>query len=342
MAQITYKALLQAFKSKQYAPIYFLQGDEPYYINRLVHYIENEILPPHAKSFDFTTLYGQDTSLQEILLRAKRFPMIASKQVVLVKEAQMLKDLDQPSAQKYLLHYLDHPNKETILFFSYQNKTLDQRKTFTKKLIEKATFFTANKIYEKQLPSWLQDHVQTKGYQITPEAIHICLTLVGEQLEILAKEIEKITANLPKGTTITLPIVNKYVSQSKKFNIFDLQQAIQKRHIERIWEVTYHFTQDKKKYPLLPQITLLSNFFTKLLLLHQKPNSTLAQIAFQLKIPPYFAKDYQKALTNYTRKKVIENLQYLHQADLQVKSIAYPVISESIILKTLIAKLISS
>ena len=168
------------------------------------------------------------------------------------------------------------------------------------------------------------------------------ITLIGENLQILSNELHKITTHLTPGETITLPIVRQHVSQSKAFDIFDLQQAIQTHKTQRVWEVTQHFIQNPKKYPLLPQISLLANFFTKLLLLHQKPYATTSQIASQLRIPPYFAKNYQEALTHYPAQKTIQNLHHLHQADLQIKGIGYPATSETTILKTLVAKLLTT
>lgn len=339
---MTYPKLLQTLTQQQYAPVYFLQGTESYYINTIVDHVENHIIPPNTKSFDLTTLYGQDVTLQQVIKHAKRFPMMASHHLVIVKEAQGLQDLHKETAQKHLLQYLEKPNTQTILLFAYKNKTLDQRKSFTKKLAQKAVLFNAQKVYERELPAWIEDYVQTHGYHINPEATHMLVTLIGENLQILANELNKITIHLTQGDTITLPLIRQHVSQSKNFDIFDLQQAFQTHNTQRIWDVTQYFIQNPKKYPLLPQITLLTNFFAKLLLLHQKPYATTSQIATHLRIPPYFAKNYQQALTHYTQQKTTQNLHHLHQADLQIKGIQYPTTPETTILKTLVAKLLIS
>ena len=337
---MTYHALLQSLKEGQYAPVYFLQGEEIYHIDRIVDYLEEHVVPANAKSFDFTTLYGAETTLPQLITQAKRFPMIASHQVVLVKEAQGLPDLQKEAAQKYLLRYLEKPNPQTILLFAYKYKTLDQRKTFSKKIAQHTVLFTAKKIYEKDLPTWIEQHIAERGYQITPEATHMLITLVGDHLQLLSNELDKITANLKPKEPITHPIVRQQVSQSKTYDIFDLQQAIQTHHVDRIWEVTQHFSQNPKKYPLLPQISLLTNFFTKLLLLHKNPHATPAQIATQLRIPPYFAKNYQVSLRHYSLAKTTANIQHLHEADLQIKGIRYPATPEPALLTTLVAKLI--
>ncbi|MEM7361865.1 MAG: DNA polymerase III subunit delta [Bacteroidota bacterium] len=337
---MTYHTLLKSLKNKKYAPVYFLQGEEAYYIDQIVSYLENHVVPPQAKSFDFTTLYGAETTLPQLITQAKRFPMIAPHQVVLIKEAQGLADLQKEATQKYLLRYLEKPNPQTVLLFAYKYKTLDKRKTFTKKVAQQAVLFTAKKVYEKDLPSWIEQNVKERGYQITPEAIHMLITLVGDNLQILSNELDKIVINLTPEESITHPIVRQHVSKSRTYDIFDLQQAIQTHQVDRIWEVTEYFSQNQKKYPLLPQIALLTSFFTKLLLLHNKPHATIAQIASQLRIPAYFAQSYQAALRHYSLAKTKENIQHLHQTDLQIKGIESPTVPDSYLLKTLVAKLI--
>ena len=335
-----YQQILQNLADKKYAPLYFLQGMEPFYIHTILQYIEENVVPPQAKSFDMRTLYGHETTLQQILTHAKRFPMIASHQVVLVKEAQHLQDLQKESGKKQLLQYLENPNPQTLLVFAYLNKTLDQRRTFAKTLAKKALLFTAAKLYERDIPHWLKQYLHTEGFQITPDATQMLTALVGDNLQILTNELKKLTATLTKGDTITLQAVQQHVTSTKTYDIFSLQQAIQTHQPTRIWHITEYFAQNPKKYPLLPQISLLTNLFTKLLLLHHIPHASTAEIASKLRIPPYFAKNYQAALTHYPLPKVIQNLHHLHQTDLHIKGIGFPTTPDTTLLKNLVAHLI--
>lgn len=338
---MTYAKLLQSLKKKDYAPVYFLQGEETYYIDRVVAHIEDKVVPEGARGFDMTTFYGSDTNLTHVITQAKRFPMMAPYQVVIVKEAQNMQDLHKEAGQKVLLNYLEAPNPQTLLLFVYKHKSLDQRKTFTKKIAQKAILFTSKKMYEKALPQWIQEHVSEKGYQITPEAIHMILTLVGDNLQLLSNELDKITTNISPEVPITHSIVREQVSKSKSYDIFDLQQAIQRYEVQRVWEITHHFSKNPKKYPLLPQITLLTNFFSKLLILHGYPRIMPSQIASKLGIPSYFAKSYQEALAHYSLSQTVANIEHLHQADLQIKGVGSPSMPEPVILKTLVAKLMA-
>ena len=334
-----YEALRKDLEAKKYAPVYFLQGPETYYIDTIVKYMEDKVVPPQARSFDLTTRYGQETTLEEVIICAKRFPMIAPYQLILIKEAQGLIDLQREARQKALLTYLEAPNPQTLLVFVYKGKSLDQRKHFTKTLEQKAVLFTGKRVYEKALPQWIHTYAKARGYAIDEKASYMLITLVGDDLQALASGLDRIMVNVAAGNDITMAMVREYVSLSKGFDIFDLQQAIQVHDLPRVWKVTSHFMNNKKQYPLIPQLTLLTNFFTKLLRLHHSACSGVGAIAAKLGIPTYFARNYEKALKHYDLKRTQQNLIYLHQADLQVKGIDYPTIPESAILKTLIGKI---
>ena len=337
---MSYESILQNLENKKYKPIYFLQGEETYRITQLVQYIERHVIPTHARSFDQTILYGGEVTMNQIISHAKRFPMLATHQVVIVKEAQSLSDLHREEGQKKLLHYLEKPNPATLLIFAYKGKTLDQRKTLTKKIAQKTVFFTSKKMYEREIPSWIKSQVTQQGITITEEATHMLVTLVGSNLQVISNELQKIITNLKQGATLTHDMVRQHVSQTKGYDLFGLQQAFQQHNTDEIWAITHYFTQNPKKYPLLPQITLLSNFFYKLLTLHQHPKAPLSQIASLLRIPPFFAKNYKNALFHYPLQKIVKNIHHLHQADLQMKGINYPAMGEEVIFKQLVANLL--
>lgn len=338
---VTSEQVLKDLKNDQYAPVYFLQGDEPFYIDQVAQYIENHVLAEGEKGFNQIILYGKDTDLPTILNNAKRFPMMANRQVVIVKEAQELGDLQRKEGQEMLEQYVKNPLPSTILVFCYKYKFLYKKRTLTKALDKFAVLVDAKKMYDNQVPDWITRWVRQRKQEIEEKAVQMLMDHIGNNLERLANEIEKVLINLEKesATKITADLVQKYVGISKEYNAFELQKAVALGDFNKAFQIVYYFTANPKANPIIPTIALLFAFFSKLLLVHQATDKTDRGLAGLLKVHPFFVKEYRVAAVNYPLPKVVRNISLLRRADLHSKGIDNITGTDEQILKALVYQL---
>ncbi len=339
---ITPQQALDQLQQQRYAPVYFIHGEEPYYIDLITNYLTDNVLQPHEKDFNFTLLYGKDQEMHQILNGAKRYPVAAERQVVMIKEAQDLSDLHQEAGQKLLLSYLQAPNPATLLVFAYKNKNLDARTTLSKRLAQDAVVVHSKKLYDNQIPAWIEEYVHKKGLKITEKASLMLQELVGNELTRLAKELDKLQLNLQESRVIDDTIIQTYVGMSKQFNVFELQKALATKDIYKANQIVFYLAANPKGNSAIPIVALLFTFFTKLLLIHASSDKSKQSLAKLLQVNPYFIQEYMAAAQHYSLSQVMANIEHLHQADLQLKGINYPMIPEGEILKELIFKLMHS
>ncbi len=337
---LTPQQLMSDLQKQVYASVYFLQGEESYYIDWLTSYIKNNVLSATERCFNLTMLYGKETSMQQVIMQAHHFPITGKKQVIIIKEAQELFDLQKAVGQKILLNYIASPSLHTMLVFAYKYKKLDMRKAFSKALVKGAVVVNSQTPYENQLPSWISTHLGAMGYSVSAKAALMLSMMVGNNLQLLANELQKIIINIPQGSEVKAQHITQHIGISKDFNIFELEQALGCRDVYKVCQIVEYFSQNPKKHPLLLVINFLTSFFTKLLQLHDKPHTDTKSTASRLQVHPYFVKNYIKATQYYSLSQVIKNIHYLHQADLQAKGIGYPALPERAILKELVTKLI--
>jgi DNA polymerase-3 subunit delta len=332
--------ILKDLKNNQYAPVYFLQGEEAYYIDKISDYIEEHALEESQKGFNQMVFYGRDTDLKTVLSNARRFPMMSERQVVIVKEARDLSDFNQEMSQKLLEEYLKNPQPSTILVFCYKHKKLDGRKNIAKVLAKQTVFLTTNKLYDSQLPDWITDLVASQGYSITPKATFMLAENVGNDLERLEGEVEKIMINFNEPVEIDEHMVQKYVGFSKEYNVFELQKALATKNVGKANKVVNYFSSNPQKNPIIPMVALLFSFYSKLLLIHDLVGKGMQQsdLSSKLGVNPYFMKEYIAAAKIYSSKKIIENIHYLREADLHSKGIGAS-LDNGQILKELVFKL---
>ena len=335
------QTVLKELKKGRYAPVYFLQGDEPFYIDQITEYIEENALSETEKGFNQIILYGKDSDMPAVLTNAKRFPMMANRQVVLVKEAQELADLQQKGGQEMLAHYVQHPLPSTVLVFSYKYKLLSKKLALTKALDQFAVLVESKKMYDNQVPDWIIRWVEQQNQTIEEQAVQMLMDHIGNNLERLANELEKVSINLEKEsqTAITADLVQKYVGISKEYNAFELQKAIAQGNFSKAFQIVYYFAANPKANPLIPTIALLFTFFSKLLLVHQATDKTERGLASLLKVHPFFVKEYRVAAVNYPLPKVIRNISLLRRADLNSKGIENTTGNDDQILKGLVYQL---
>jgi DNA polymerase-3 subunit delta len=337
---MTPEELLQKLKNKHYAPIYFLQGEEPYYIDLIANYIEENVLSAADKGFNQVVLYGKDVEVSTILLQAKRYPMMAERQVVIVKEAQAVADIDKEAGIRQLEAYFQNPLLSTILVFCYKFKVLDGRKAFAKTVQKHAVLLTTKKLYDNQVPGWINSYIKSKSLQINPKAVMLLSEYIGADIARLANEIDKLALNLQPGQSITDQLVQEHVGISKDYNIFELQTALIHQDVLKANRIVQYFEANPKNNPLIPNITLLFSFFVKLLCLHASPDKTDAAISRSLGNRSFLVKEYVQAMRRFSYGQTVQIIGFIRFADLQAKGIEGGNISDGEILRELVFKIL--
>ena len=330
--------LLRQIQQRQFQPVYFLQGEEPYFIDLVADALESAVLPEGERSFNQTVLYGKDTDAAGVLGQAKRFPMMSAHTVVIVKEAQAVADLESEKAWPFLEAYLKNPPASTVLVFCYKHKTLDSRKKLGKLLAAAAgvALLTSKKLYDNQVPPWLGGYVRQRKQQITPGATALLAEYVGADLGRLANEVNKLLLNVKAGQPIDEDLVQRLVGISKEYNIFELQRALVQRDVLKANRILTHFAANPKANPLIPNLTLLFNFFIRLLALHQAgPNPSDGEM-LKLGIQKFAQKEYQLALRQFSPARTIELIHLIRRADAQSKGIESGSMDEGEILRELV------
>ncbi len=328
--------LLQSLQKKQYKPIYFLHGDESYYIDLISNYIEHQVLSDAEKSFNQTIFYGKDTDLITIINAAKRFPMMAPYQVIIVKEAQNIKKWDD------LVSYAENPAATTILVFCYKYGTLDKRLKVAKAIEKSGVLLESKKLYENQLPQWISDWVAAKKHRIGPKATALLSEYLGNDLERIANELEKLLINIPQGQEIGTKEIEQNIGISREYNVFELTSALsQKDHLKCFKIVTY-FASNHKAHPFVLTIGTLATHFTRILNYHYLKDKSKGAVASALKVNPYFVGEYEIAARQYSYPKTIEIISQLRQYDVKSKGVdSTGNVAEGELLKELIYKILN-
>lgn len=314
---MTVQEIIQDIKNRNIKPIYFLYGDEPYFIDLISDFIEKNVLTDDEKGFNQTVFYGRDVTVDDIVNAAKRFPMMAERQVIIVKEAQELhRTIDQ------LDHYLKNIVPSTVLVFNYKYKSPDNRKSVFKKMAQVGELFESKPLYDNQVPTWINQYVKDKSYTIDTKASFMLVEFLGNDLTKIANELSKLFIILPQGKNILPEDIEQNIGISKEYNNFELRKAIGAKDIFKANQIINYFAHNPKQYSSLATLNLLFSFFTQLLQIHTLPNKTdKTAIASILKVHPFFAGEYVEAVKNYPMRKVSEIINYLRTADLEAKGV---------------------
>ncbi len=335
------KKILTDLKAKKYAPVYFLQGEETYYIDLISDFIEQKVLSEAEKGFNQVILYGKDVTMAAVLTHARRFPMMAERQVVIVKEAQDIQDINKEIGGKLLLDYLARQVPSTLLVFCHKNKSLDKRKELGKKIDQFAVTLNTKKLYDNQLPEFVQEYTREKKVSIDDRAALAICEFVGNDLHRLANEIDKLIISLQPGEEISAERIMNQVGVSKEYNIFELQKAILNRDSLLANKIVNHFERNTKKNPIIPVVAYLYSFFSKVLMATQASDKSDKGLVSELKVSPYAARDYTLALRQFQQQKVIENISSLKDADLKLKGVNNGSADEGQIFRELIWRLMN-
>ncbi|TDS53332.1 DNA polymerase III subunit delta [Myroides indicus] len=327
------KEIIKNIKSGQVAPIYFLMGDEPYYIDKIAEYIEENVLTEDEKSFNQMILYGRDVTIQDIASNAKRFPLMAEKQVIIVKEAQDLaRTIDQ------LEEYANQFQPTTVLVMCYKYKSLDKRKKIYKALDKNGVLFESKKLKDYQVESWIRKLIESQNYTIDVKASAMLVEFLGNDLSKIANEINKLIIMLPKGSAITADIVEKNIGISKDFNNFELIKAIVDRNQLVAYKIVDYFSQNPKNNPVVLTMGIIYSYFSKLLLYHGLKDKSPSNVMKQLRINQYAVKDYEIGFKNYPMKKVSKIIEHLKIIDLKSKGVGAVNLPLSDLLKEMLIK----
>jgi DNA polymerase III subunit delta len=308
--------IVNDIKSGIIKPIYFLMGDEPYYIDKLSEYIEKNLLSEDEKGFNQTILYGRDVLIEDIVSAAKRYPMMAERQVIIVKEAQ---DLSRTIEQ--IEKYAENPMPTTVLVFCYKYKSLDKRKKTIKLITKNGLVFESKKLYENQVGQWITRVLKPKGYEIEPKANAMLVEFLGNDLSKINNELEKLQIILPKETSITAKHIEDNIGFSKDFNVFELRKSLGERNELKSYKIVQYFADNPKENNIVMVVGLIFSFFIQVLKYHGLKDRNPANVAKVLGVNPFFLKDYDVALKNYPMKKVSQIINSLRDTDVKSKGV---------------------
>ncbi|HMH32568.1 MAG TPA: DNA polymerase III subunit delta [Puia sp.] len=325
--------ILSEWKRNLFKPVYWLEGDEEYFINRLVDYAEHELLPDKEKEFNLTVFYGKDADWTSVVNACCRYPMFAEKQVVLLKEAQQMKEIDK------LEPYITKPLSSTVFIVAYKEKKIDGRSKLAKLLKDKAVLLTTKKMYDNQLPEWTNELVRSKGFTIAAKALALLIDHVGNDLSRIDNEIEKILVNLTGRKNITDDDIEKYVGISKEYNVFELQDALARKDLSKALRIIQYFESNPKAAPIQLILPALYNFFSKTYMLFGQAGSDEKEIASSLGVNPFFVKDYVLAGKNYQYAGVEAALLLLHQYNLKSIGVNSIAMEDGSLLKEMVIKM---
>ena len=328
------KQLASDIKSRKLKPIYFLMGEEPYYIDKISDFIEANVLSEDQKGFNQMVLYGRDVTIDEIIGNAKRYPMMADHQVIVVKEAQ-----DLSRTIEKLAAYAENPQPTTVLVINYKYKKLDKRKALYKSLNKIGIVYESKKLYDNQVPDWIRRVLSPKDYTIVPKAAQMLVEFLGTDLSKINNELGKLQIVLPKGTQITPEHIEENIGISKDYNNFELRKAIGEKNIVKAHKIVNYFADNPKSNPMVVTVSLLFNFFSQLLHYHGLNDKSPRSVASALKVNPYFVNEYITAARHYPMKKVSAVVSTLREFDVKSKGVGANAIPQGDLLKELLVRI---
>lgn len=330
---MTYEQIIHNIRNKIFHPIYFLQGEEAYYIDRITEMLEAHVVEEMYRDFSQTVVYGRDVSPKEVATLCKAYPMMGTHRLVIVREAQDMDKLEDIEPE------LDRFPPSTVLVFNYKYKKIDGRKSFAKKIGQKGVLFESKRPYENQLPDWISKYLKQKNFTISPLAAQIMADHLGNDLSKLRNELEKLIIPMQEGSNITEKEVEANIGISKDFSIFELQKALSQRDFHKAFRIAHYFGANSKENPLIRNIILLYQFFSKVIRYHQTVDKSRNNIASVLGVNPFFVDDYVAAGQTFPLPKALNAIHLLMEYDLKSKGIGVNNTDESELYKELIFKL---
>ena len=327
--------ILNDWKKLKFKPVTWLEGEEEYYIDQVVNYAEHKILTEAEAGFNLTVFYGKDADWAAVINACRRYPMFAERQVVLLKEAQQMRDIDRLEA------YIEKPLTSTIFVVSYKEKKVDGRSKLAKLLKDKAELFTTKKMYDNQLPDWTSSLIHSKGYEISQKALLLLVDHIGNDLSRINNEIDKLLVNLAGRNNITEDDIERYVGVSKEYNVFELQDAFAKKDRVKAIRIIQYFEGNPKAGPIQLILPSIYNFFSKAYMVFGQSSRDEKTVAAAIGVNPYFVKDYLAAVRNYDYQGIENGLLLLHAYNLKSIGVGSAGTGDASLLKELVAKIMA-
>jgi DNA polymerase-3 subunit delta len=321
------------WKKNKFKPVYWLEGEEDYFIDKVVHYAEHEILTEAEAGFNLMVFYGKDASWIDVVNSCKRYPMFSERQVVILKEAQQMRDIDK------LESYIEHPLSSTIFVVSYKEKKVDGRSKLAKTLKEKGEMLTTKKMYDNQLPDWTNELITSKGRSISQKALMLLVDHIGNDLSRINNEIDKVLVNLGERMNITEDDIEKYVGISKEYNPFELQGAMAQKDLAKAMKIIQYFEANPKAAPIQLILPTLYNLFSKTYMIFGQQAKDDKTIATNIGVNPFFVKDYVATARNYGYAGVEAAILLLHSYNLKSVGVNDSGTSDGSLLKEMVAKM---
>lgn len=332
-----YENLISKINNRIYSPVYFLAGEEPYFIDKVSKLIEATVLDESERDFGLNVVYGRDVTIDQVLALAKEYPGFGEYKVVIVREAQHIREIEK---NEYLKAYLKKPVESTILVFDYKYKKLDKRTEFAKLVAKNGVLFQSNPKRDYQIPDYIEKMLQAKGFRISTITKALLAENLGTNLSKIENEINKLLLNVEPGAEITPEIVEENIGISKDYNIFELQRALGKRDVIRVNKIINNFGANPKEYPAIMQIVLIYNYFRKIFHFHFLPNKNDQNlVASEIGVAPFFVKEYRAAAGVYNPKKLRSIFALLRQYDQKAKGVESAPMEDGQLMKELVYKI---
>jgi len=328
--------ILAELKKQQFKSVYWLEGEEEFFIDQVIEHAEKNILSESEASFNLTIFYGRDTSWPDLFNACTKYPMFSNKQVVILKEAQAMKDVEK------LENYVEKPLSSTLLFVAYKGKKLDGRTKLAKLLKDKAVLLTSKKLYDNELPDWTSELIKTKGFTITNKALFLLIDHIGNDLSRLNNEVNKLILNLDKRKNITEDDVEMFVGISKEFNVFELQQAIANKDLYKAIRIIQYFESNPKAAPIQLVFPSLYNYFSKVQMIYSVPSRDEKTVATAIGVNAYFVRDYLQTAMKFSSHEIERVLLLLHQYNLKGIGINDAGTTDAMLLKEMTVKMIAA
>jgi len=329
-----YQDILKDWKQKKFKSIYWLEGEEDFFIDQVIDYAEHKLLDEAEKGFNLTVLYGKDADWSAVINACRRYPMFAEKQVVILKEAQAMRDLLK------LEPYIDHPLDSTIFVVAHKQGKLDGRSKMAKLIKDKGVLLSTKKLYDNQLPGWVEVYVREMGRAISQKACILLVDHIGNDLSRISNEIDKLLVNLPNEKKIDEGDIEKYVGISKEYNVFELQNAVGQQDFIKVMRIVNYFAANPKAGPVQMVIPALYNFFSKVNLIFGVKGGE-KEIASTLGVHPFFVKDYMQAARQYGAEGTEKAILLLHTYNLRSIGINDSGVEDGELMKELMYKVMS-
>jgi DNA polymerase III subunit delta len=326
--------IIRDWKRKIFKPVYWLEGEEEYFINEVMEFAEHHLLSEDERDFNLSVFYGKDADWAAVVNACRRYPMFAERQVVLLKEGQQMRDIAK------LESYIQHPLSSTVFVVAFKDKKVDCRSKMAKLLKEKGELLSTRKMYDSQLPEWVTELLESKGLTIQQKALYLLIDHIGNDLIRLKSEIEKIQINLGDRKMIHEDDVENFVGISKEYNAFELQSALAKKDVEKAFRIIQYFESNPKAGPIQMVLPALYSFFSKVYLIFGIPGPDEKTTASALGVSPFFVKDYLIAAQNFGFEGTEKALLLLHHYNLKSLGVGSINVEDGALMKELVVKLI--